>query len=75
VSAGSFGEANSNDDAPISRAMVRRYVYSEDEPGRRSVAKLMTRDEAIRIATNIAKSVTEKRRFPAANRQPVKHGR
>jgi hypothetical protein len=31
------------------------YVYYEEEPGRRSVAKLLTKDEARRIAANIAK--------------------
>jgi hypothetical protein len=31
------------------------YVYYEEEPGRRSAAKLLTKDEARRIATNIAK--------------------
>jgi hypothetical protein len=31
------------------------YVYCEDEPGQRSAAHLMTRDEARRIAANIVK--------------------
>jgi hypothetical protein len=31
------------------------YVYYEEEPGRRSAAKLLTKDEAQRIAANVAK--------------------
>jgi hypothetical protein len=31
------------------------YVYYEEEPGRRSAAKLLSKDETRRIAVNIAK--------------------
>jgi CheY-like chemotaxis protein len=45
-------------DAFVVRDSIRQklaYVYYEEEPGRRRAAKLLTKDEARRIAANVAK--------------------
>jgi hypothetical protein len=50
------------------------YVYFEEQPGRRAAAKLLTKDEAPRIAANIAKLADLLGgRAPAAVRQVTAH--
>ncbi len=48
------------------------YVYFEEEPGRRSAAKLLTRDEARRIAANMAK-LPDLRRITVFSTRGVLH--
>jgi hypothetical protein len=45
------------DSANIVRDAIKQALafYFEEEPGRRSAARLLTRDEARRIAANVAK--------------------
>jgi hypothetical protein len=47
------------------------YVYSEDEPGRRSAAKLLTNDEARQIATHWRKRTAYWHKL-ASDRHPAR---
>jgi hypothetical protein len=39
----------------VANGVAVAYIYYEEEPGRRAAANLMTKEEARRIAANIAK--------------------
>jgi hypothetical protein len=49
------------------------YVYFEEEPGRRSAAKLLSKDEARRIASNIAKLPDRKSNFHSHKKAAWRH--